>query len=382
MTQISLHYILCCILLVSAYWFLPRNWRLHYISLVSIIGLATFSITSAIILVSINLTVLLAYKLSSKRPVFLVLGVLVLILCLVLYKSLPYAEGYIEALILIGFTFYTLKAIHVLMEIYKGQLAHIPLPLLFAYLSFFPAILTGPIHRIGDFNTNWQRQSFNKQDLSFAIERLIWGYTKFILVAEKVVNQKGDAFIQSVSTEHVRFIEYFGYLQYGANLYFSFAGATDIAIAFGLMIGFKLNENFNYPFIARNIADFWRRWHMSLSEWCKMYIYQPVVSLTRNHQIAIFATMSGIAIWHELSLRYFLWGLYHSVGLMIHARFKKWLGNKKQPAIVQHAIVRNFLALIYIIITFNFVIIGFGITSHSSLTEIYSSYSKFIFGAN
>src|SRR5690606_22484260 len=98
-------------------------------------------------------------------------------------------------------------------------------------------------------------------------------------------------------------------------LYFKFSGYSDIAIGVSRLLGFRVMENFHYPFIAQNIGDFWKRWHISLSSWCRDYAYMPVWSRLRNGALAALASMLILGLWHELSWRYLAWGLYHGAGI-------------------------------------------------------------------
>jgi alginate O-acetyltransferase complex protein AlgI len=111
-----------------------------------------------------------------------------------------------------------------------------------------------------------------------------------------------------------------------AYAYLDFAAYSDIAIGSSRLFGIRIIENFNFPFVARNINEFWQRWHMSLSGWCRAYVYMPTIGLTRNPYLAIYATMATIGIWHEGSLTWLCWGLYHATGIVVYgswARFRR-----------------------------------------------------------
>ena len=121
-----------------------------------------------------------------------------------------------------------------------------------------------------------------------------------------------------------------------------FAGFSDLAIGMGLLWGIRVMENFNYPFLATNMQGFWTRWHISLSSWCKDYVFQPILAFSRNRWIALIAAMLVLALWHEISLRYILWGVFHSSLILLavlirkksplfsnyinHHYFGRWLG--------------------------------------------------------
>ena len=121
-----------------------------------------------------------------------------------------------------------------------------------------------------------------------------------------------------------------------------FAGYSDLAIGMGLLWGIRVMENFNHPFMATNMQDFWTRWHISLSGWCKDYVFQPILAFGRNRWLALVAAMLVLALWHEISWRYILWGVFHSLLILLtviirrnspsfsnyinHHYFGRWLG--------------------------------------------------------
>ncbi len=366
-------YLILASILIIGYWLVPRIWRLWYLSIGSGLILSFFSWISAIILVVISILTLIALRFPANRLIHGLWGIIILILIFIAYRALPSNN----IIIFIGLAFYLLKAIHFLMENYKGHLGKISTDMLFAYLMFFPSLLIGPIHRYKEFQSDWQRQTFDKSIISLALERLIWGYAKLVILADYLFHRKIMNLITTIEPDYPRLAEYLQSLQYGFHLYFSFSGATDIAIALALMLGFRLNENFNNPFLSTNIAEFWRRWHISLSDWCRSYIYQPVASLTRNHQLAIVATMIGIGLWHEFSFRYLLWGGYHAFGLVVYYKFTNTFGETIENSYKDSVIMLWIIKIISILITFNFVILGFEITRSQ---DIILNYQRLIFG--
>jgi alginate O-acetyltransferase complex protein AlgI len=115
---------------------------------------------------------------------------------------------------------------------------------------------------------------------------------------------------------------YLEVLRFTFNAYFQFSGYSDVAIGLSIMMGYKIMENFNYPFLATNMREFWGRYHMSLSVFCKDYIYTPIASYYRKPVIGIIATMLIIGLWHEVSLRYLLWGVVQACGIYMATLIK------------------------------------------------------------
>ena len=125
-------------------------------------------------------------------------------------------------------------------------------------------------------------------------------------------------------------------------------------------------ENFNFPFLARDISDFWRRWHISLSSWCRDYVYLPVFSITRIPAIAAIATMLVLGLWHELSWRYLLWGLWHGIGIAVCQQWQR----TNTAVLVNSGVSGKIWAPIALFVTLNFVIFSFVITSADSIPEM------------
>jgi len=124
-------------------------------------------------------------------------------------------------------------------------------------------------------------------------------------------------------------------------------------------MGFNIRENFNWPLLARNIVDFWQRWHVSLSSWCRDYIFTPVLSVTRRPLVAVLAAMIVLGLWHDLSLRYVLWGAYHGTGIAAFRWFDAKAGYRIDSLPAAPAAAWRVFA---IVITVHFVLFSFWVT--------------------
>lgn len=222
----------------------------------------------------------------------------------------------------IGISFFTFQATSYVIDIYQGKVSSAKNILTFAtYLSLFPQLIAGPIVR---YETVEQELKIRKTDFNtFAngIKRFIIGLSKKVFIAnvlgEFSKNLMGLT-IQSIASYWLQAIS--NMLQ----IYFDFSGYSDMAIGLGLMFGFHFLENFNYPFIARSITDFWRRWHISLSSWFRDYIYIPlggsrVSTLKKYRNILIVWMVTGL--WHGASWNFILWGLYFAMFLILEKIF-------------------------------------------------------------
>jgi len=382
-----LHYgfILAAAILLGSYWLMPSRARSAFLALYSIFILACFSIWSACAMLLITSTTYLAIRYTHQNGGLKVLGFIVLVGGFSLYKTTQAIHPG-EGVLLIGLSFYVLKALHVLIERFKGNYRQISFVDFTAYMMFLPSLLIGPIHRLEQFKQDQMRQYFDWPRTSFALERLIWGYAKIVLLAGYLISIKLHDLNLSLQHSYPWLHEYLLNIEYGLHLYFSFSGASDIAIGLAAIIGFKLPENFHWPFASRNIAEFWRRWHMTLASWCRDYIYRPVIAISRNHQFAIILTMLIIGLWHEYSSRYVLWGLYHGAGLAIFynwQNFKQSLFHKKSLSSngsVSRSVVNYASHAVAVFITFNFVMLSFAITRSKTLSEIGQSFSVLLLG--
>jgi D-alanyl-lipoteichoic acid acyltransferase DltB (MBOAT superfamily) len=150
----------------------------------------------------------------------------------------------------------------------------------------------------------------------------VYGYAKITILGNFLVGKVFANWSLSVSQEGSVLRLYLEMVQNGLNLYFQFAGFSDIAIGFALLLGYKIAENFNNPYLQPNISLFWQRWHMSLSSWCRDYVNALVLSFSRNSALAALATMLSIGLWHSVSVKYLLWGCYHALGLIVWQVFQ------------------------------------------------------------
>ena len=161
------------------------------------------------------------------------------------------------------------------------------------------------------------------------MERILYGYVKITLLGNLLVNGWFAQWIAAIAESHVRFKIYLSVVRNGLDVYFQFSGYSDIAIGFALLLGYRVIENFNWPYLQPNISRFWQSWHISLSRWCRDYVYAVVLSSSRSPALAALSTMLVIGLWHAISLNYFFWGLYHAFGIIAWQRFQKLKGGSR-----------------------------------------------------
>lgn len=228
----------------------------------------------------------------------------------------------------IGISFYTFQAVSYLMDVYRQDCKPQDSLILFGtYISLFPQLIAGPIVRYRDVETSLKdprRES--AEDFSTGAELFLIGLSKKVLLA----NPLGALWNQlAANPESIGVVAaWCGAVAFSLQLYFDFSGYSDMACGLGRMFGFHFCENFNYPYIAQSITDFWRRWHMSLTTWFRDYVYIPLGGNRRKLprvvlNTAIVWTMTGL--WHGASWNFVLWGSYYAVLLITEKLFLRKL---------------------------------------------------------
>ncbi len=341
-----------------ASWLFPSRNQSIFISIASCLLFFWLDwVSASILLASTTFTYFLTQ--SNKRKIAIALFVLLAIFVIVKFNQNFGSQK--EWFGLIGFSFYMFRLIHLAIERYKGNLPNTTFRNWLEYLFFLPLLLVGPISRYEEFERETRRKRWNPTLFSAGLERLLYGWFKIIVLGNYVFNSKFDDWFSILRENGAWLRTYADCLQYAGNSYFQFAGYSDIAIGLALLMGIRVQENFNYPFLASSVNDFWKRWHISLSQWCRDYIYTPIASKFRVPLIGILASMLILGLWHEFSWRYILWGLIHGIGILVWHQSDKYLGKLIPNKKVKRAISTFF--------TFNFVVISFVFLKNEHLHE-------------
>ncbi len=236
----------------------------------------------------------------------------------------------------VGISFFTFQAISYLIDIYRKQIAPEQNLLYFSfYLSFFPQLIAGPIVRAATFLPQVrQKYRVSKPELNHAFFLIIKGLIKKVLISDYIsVNFVDRVFDSPLSYSGIENL--FGLYGYSLQIYCDFSGYTDIAIGLALLLGFRLPINFNSPYKAVNLADFWHRWHISLSTWLRDYLYIPLGGNRKGKlrmYINLMATMLLGGLWHGANIRFIIWGGIHGIGLVIQKLLSHLLFSLKAKA--------------------------------------------------
>lgn len=238
----------------------------------------------------------------------------------------------------IGISFYTFQAMSYLIDVYRKEVKPQENVLYFAlYISMFPQLIAGPIVRYIDIEEQLKERSINSTKFGEGAMYFIRGLAKKVVLA----NTFGSVYEQVAAMQMGSFstlTAWVGAIAYAFQIYFDFGGYSDMAIGLGKMFGFEFLPNFNYPYIAKSITDFWRRWHISLSTWFREYVYIPLGGnrcTPSRHILNLLIVWMLTGLWHGAQWNFMFWGLYYGVILIL----EKYLwGSKieKLPAAVQH----------------------------------------------
>ncbi len=243
--------------------------------------------------------------------------------------------GHLEALVLLGVSYFTFKAVHVVVEAYKGAITAVDGPAFLAYMTFFPAFISGPIQRYPDFAAQLaaERPGALRADLASGGERIVHGlFKKLVLVPivlPYVLTAQGRDLSALTTLQVVG-----GLYAYAAYFYLDFSAYSDLAIGAARLVGLTLPENFDQPFLKKNIRDLWSAWHMSLTTWLIDYVYWPVVRKLRNLEffrprpvllssVGMIVTFLACGVWHGEAVHFLLWGAYHGLGISIASVYQR-----------------------------------------------------------
>lgn len=236
----------------------------------------------------------------------------------------------------VGISFFIFQSISYLVDVYRGKIdADRNLLRVALYFGMFPKMTQGPIMRYGDMADDLRNMHTQPGDFFEGVRRFIYGLTKKLLLAD-ILGGVADAIfaleLSSLSTP----LAWGGIIAYSLQIYFDFSGYSDMAVGLGRMFGFRLMENFNHPYIATSITEFWRRWHISLSTWFKDYIYIPLGGNRRGNQyFNLFMVFVVTGIWHGAAWTFIVWGLLHGVVRLLEKMLMDRKIHQRIPAAVR-----------------------------------------------
>lgn len=248
----------------------------------------------------------------------------------------------------IGISFYTFQALTYVIDVYRG---HVKVQgkfyKLLLYVSMFPQLIAGPIVRYSDVEEQIENRTSSLKGVSAGIMRFSTGLLKKAILAN-LAGELTTKLIGGDMSELTAVGAWVGIIAYAIQIYFDFSGYSDMAIGLGLIFGFRFPENFNYPYSASSITDFWKRWHMTLTSFFRDYLYIPMGGNRKRWALNMLIVWVLTGLWHGASWNFVLWGLYYFFFLMLEKLYigeyiKKW-----------HPILQHLYSLIIIVIGWAF----------------------------
>lgn len=346
------------VILFANYFFCAR-WDLIYLALIPAASACDFFIGRA----------LGRLRRPAARRALVSMSLLVNVGLIVSVKYSPNLPWVLP----LGLSFYAFQSLTYTLDIYRRDAE--PAPSLLAYLasaSFFPTTVAGPITRLSDLIPQWAKwRALSAEDGGRALFLIALGLVKKLLIAdylaENLINRVFDLPKLYSGGEVLA-----GVYAYAFQLYYDFSGYTDIALGSALLVGIKLPANFNRPYAAQNIADFWRRWHISFSNWLRDYLYFSLPGLRSRWKVFAYlnlvVTMAIGGLWHGASWTFLIWGIWHGAGLAAHRWWQAFRGNARRDTSWAWQVGRALLTFHFVLISWVF----FRASSVATAREIFS----------
>lgn len=382
---------------LSIYWLLPGRFRKYFLAAAGMFFYAYYFPPYLLMVIALTvITYLISrsiLKIRSGNHVLqarycMIMGVVIPLLILGYFKyykmlvmtfdliagvlhwhaSLPYSQ----VLMPLAISFFTFEFIHFVADVYLQKIdpATVKFSDYFVFIFFFPTLVSGPIKRYQGFQKQAAaRPRFQLDNLLEGSRRMIIGLAKKFILADSAAIMAARLATPAYVSAPVLVVAAYAY---AANIYFDFAGYSDIAIGISRMFGFQVPENFDHPYLQQNIAQFWRHWHMSLTSWIRDYIYIPLGGNRRGFartllNLVIAFTLCGL--WHGGNWNFVAWGLWHGLGIAAHRVWNRYVGYRiKSRSVI--------LRVVNVLITFHFVTIGWVLFASPSLGVALQTYAK------
>lgn len=339
--------LLCSIL----YWLVvPVRYREHFLVLASFGALCTIQPIFSVILLFIIVGIYFCAKgIEASKNKKLTLTIYCIAFLALFLLAGKYARlilesifsneyGFVKFLLVpLGISYLSFKLIAFVFDVYRGVITNPSLRKLLVFIFFIPTFPAGPVERYQNFEAKHEN-SFEANFIAEGLGRIVLGYAKKVIIVNYFFN---EFLIKSLSLQVVGQIsldlpagQVALYLV--ASLvyaYLDLSAYADMAVGFSRLFGYRVMENMNFPLFRSNLSDYWNNWHISLSSWCRDYVYFPVLGSTRNTTLGLYASFIVMGLWHNVSLNWFFWGIWHASGVTLYSkwsRFKK-KNKKKMP---------------------------------------------------
>lgn len=296
----------------------------------------------------------------------IIIGIFLNLSLLVLFKYVDFLNdlfsnlthqsfSHLDLILPLGVSFFTFHHIMYLVDLKRGHAPRMDLVRYGLYISFFPQVLAGPLVRWREILHQFDVRPCLQPDiytrLAQGMALFILGLSKKVFLGDAFGDYVNPVFQQAVSGQMVTIKEAWqATLGFGFQVYFDFSGYTDMALGLGLLFGIVLPQNFDAPYRATSLQDFWRRWHMTLSRFLRDYLYIPLGGNRKGvvlQCLALLVTMTLGGLWHGAGLNFVLWGLLHGLGLVVVVLWQKT--NVQLPKIIAWCLTFSFVTLVWVL---------------------------------
>jgi alginate O-acetyltransferase complex protein AlgI len=327
----ELRFVLLFALCWIAFFTVPRAWRSATLAAFGIVFYAMFAGPGVL-----GVVLLLTVAAYVRAPALLFVIVLIV-------AKVPDAFGTVA----LGLSYLTFELIHVVVERRRGRIPDMSFTELLAFVFFAPARIAGPIKRFPQFRDAVAGAELSGDDVYAGVLRILLGLAKKFLLADVLALTVAESEYASSMRQAWLVV-----LAFGLQLFLDFSAYSDIAIGFARTLGIRLPENFNWPYLAANIREFWERWHITLSQWVRDYVFTPLGRALfgtplRPYPAAIatisyLVTFAVVGAWHGLEPRFVLWGLYHGALLSIFHVWRRYVPSSDSRPLRALGIVTTF----------------------------------------
>ncbi len=284
---------------------------------------------------------------NKCRKLFTVIGIVAPLIALGFFKYFNFfVQSFVQAfhiqsngtlliILPVGISFYTFQSMSYTIDVIRGKIKSHNLLEVLLYVSFFPQLVAGPIVKASEFMPQLKSyQPLHLANFHDGVQIFLFGLFKKLVIADNLSLFVDDVFAKPLAFSSLTVI--LAVVSYSIQIYSDFSGYSDMAIGAAKCLGYDFCPNFNMPYISKNVTEFWKRWHISLSTWLQEYLYIPLGGSrkgTVRRYINLLATMLLGGLWHGASYTFVFWGALHGTALCIHKVFMNWRKGKKATAI-------------------------------------------------
>lgn len=349
----------------GAYWALNRSLRLQNLLVIaaSYVFYGWWNVKCCALMLALTLTAHFCSLQFCRRgkKVYIIMGVIFPLLILGVFKYFNFfidsfcaafgiiRGGGLSIILPVGISFYTFQSLSYTIDVYRGKISpetdFIKTAL---YISFFPQLVAGPIVKAGQFLPQLHEdRTININGLSQGVQIFVIGLFKKTVLADNI-----SVFVDAVYNNPAQFGGFtvlLAVFTYSVQIYCDFSGYSDMAVGCAKCLGYELPRNFNLPYLSKNVSEFWKRWHISLSSWLQEYLYIPLGGNRKGKvrtYVNLFVTMLLGGLWHGASWTFVAWGALHGIALAVHKLYQS------SGAGIKHSALRSCLS---VLLTFCFV---------------------------